>query len=183
MLLPAPSIAEYVEKVHATYFAHKVMVGVHVRQHDPDYDWSVVPPGRVLDDEEEDQGSRTEVEAGAKDGWREGGSEAVSSQQQQQQMGGGGDAPSAAQPFGQGAPPAMFRDTMLAIEDSFKRRYGRPSMSTPRLEKGVLEEVWTQRVHRLFLFPVTDPPTPILPPLRTLRVGRGGRLAHPFLRC
>ena len=143
-LQPARDIAEYVEKVHATYFAHKVMVGVHVRQHDTDYDWSVVPPGRVLNDDGDDGGGSggapTEVEGGG----------ASSSQQQQQQHqqpqhqqkdDEGGDAPSAALPFGEGAPPSMFRETMLAIEGAFRQRYGQPSMSTPRLERGVLEEV------------------------------------------
>jgi hypothetical protein len=58
-LKPVEDIGEYVDVLHAKYFRGKVMVGVHIRHHDPRYDWSVVPPGggtvdTDVDEEEED---------------------------------------------------------------------------------------------------------------------------------
>jgi len=43
-LVPNDNIREIVDSVKQSYFSDRMMIGVHVRIHDPDQDWAVVPP-------------------------------------------------------------------------------------------------------------------------------------------
>jgi len=121
-LKPVDDIAQYVDEVYRTYFARKMLVGVHVRLHDADYDWSVVPPGRKLQNHDASSGQETPMGAHGETE-REIGAETGS-----------------ALVFGEGASLEHFQSVMTAIERQFRSRYGSATLSTPRLERGNLEE-------------------------------------------
>lgn len=43
-LIPVVAVRNIVNNIKEKYFRNKIMIGVHVRVHDPMHDWSVVPP-------------------------------------------------------------------------------------------------------------------------------------------
>lgn len=43
-LVPNDFAKSFIENFRSTYFRNRMMIGVHVRVHDPDQDWAVVPP-------------------------------------------------------------------------------------------------------------------------------------------
>ena len=50
-LQPVKDIAQAVDDIMSTYFADKIMVGIHIRTHDAKYDWAVIPPRSPMDDD------------------------------------------------------------------------------------------------------------------------------------
>lgn len=60
-IIPIDNVNNMVNHIYKTYFEHKIMIGVHIRMHDNNIDWAVVPPGGLRDSNPDDDKNKNEA--------------------------------------------------------------------------------------------------------------------------